>query len=72
MHRWFNSRCQLLNRPEDRLTELIHSLAVRHLCKGFADASAGQPQFDVVRVVDRRVLYTLVGNRPPWARRDQL
>ena len=48
----FNSRCQLLNRVKDGLTESIRSSSARPPCKGFTGFSAGQPQFDIVHSVD--------------------
>ena len=64
---------QFLNRLEDGLTELICLSPVYPPVKGFADASAGQPQFDIVRFGDHRVLYTLANNRPtPTGRKHTL
>ena len=39
--RWFNSPRQLLNRPEERSTELVRLSSIHSPIEGFADASAG-------------------------------
>jgi len=46
------------------LTKLIRSPCIYPLIKGFADVGTGQPQFDVVRFFDHRLLRTLTINRP--------
>ena len=55
-HRRFDSRRQFLNRLEDGLAELVPPLSAYPQIKGFTDVSAGQPQFDIARFFDHRVL----------------
>ena len=40
-HRWLNSRSQLLNRLEHRLTELVHLSSVHPPVEGSTDFSTG-------------------------------
>ena len=40
-HRWPNSPCQPLNRPEDGQTGLVRLFSVHPRIKGFADVGAG-------------------------------
>ena len=49
--------------PTYRLIELIRSPCIYPLIKGFADVGAGQPQFDVARFFDHRVLCALADGR---------
>ena len=59
----------MLDSREDRLSGLIHSFSVYSPVKGLTNISAGQPQLDVARFVDRRVLYKLASNQPTWVGR---
>ena len=57
-HRWLNSRCQLVDRLVHGLIEVIHLLSVHPPVKGGADVGTGQPELDIIRLVEHRILYT--------------
>jgi len=59
IHRWYDTHRQFLDRLEDGLTELTPLSSVHPPGKGFADVSAGQSWFDIVRFGDHRVLHSL-------------
>ena len=56
IRRWIDSRRQLPNRLEHRLTEPIHSSSAHPSVEGFAYIGASQPEVDVVGFVNHRVL----------------
>jgi len=53
-----NLRCQLLDPFEHGAVEVVQLLPLQSPVEDFADFSAGQSKFDVIHLVDHRVLVT--------------
>ena len=53
---WFSSRRQLLDCFAHGAIEVVQPLPVQSPVERSADISAGQPKFDVINLVDHRVL----------------
>jgi hypothetical protein len=51
-----NSRRQLFDRLAHRVAELVHALSFHSSTEGEADVGAHLPKFDVIRLIDHRVL----------------
>jgi len=58
MHRWSGSRCQLPNRLARGSAELVQLPSAHPTVKGSTYIGAGEPEFDVVPLVDHGVLAT--------------
>ena len=56
MHRQCNLRPQLVNYLQHRAVELVQLLPIQSSVKGDANVGAGQPKFDVIDLVDNRIL----------------
>ena len=60
-HRQFNSRCQLFNRLGYWPTQRIHFSALHLRFERPTYTGTGQPQFNIIKPVDHRVLCTSAG-----------
>jgi len=58
----FHSHCQLLDRLEDWLTELIHFSLLHSPVEGYACVGASQSEADAVHLVDHHDLYTALAS----------
>jgi len=56
MHRWSDSRCQLLNRLARGSAEVIQLPSAHPTIKGSTHVRAGEAEFDIVPFVDHGVL----------------
>jgi len=55
-HCWYNSRRQLLDCLAHGAVEVVQPLPIQSSVQGGTDFSAGQPKFDVIHLVNHRVL----------------
>jgi hypothetical protein len=53
---WYNSQRQLLDRLAHRVVEIIQLLPFQSPAESGTDLGAGQPEFDVIHLVDQIVL----------------
>ena len=56
MHRWCSSHRQLHDCLAHGVAEVVQLLPAQSPIEGGADVSAGQPKFDIVDLVDHRIL----------------
>jgi len=58
-HRWpMDSRRQLPDCFQHRVAEVAQRLPLQSPVQGGTDVGAGQPEFDVISLVDNRILHT--------------
>ena len=56
LHRWFNSRRQLIYRITHGLAEVVQFLPVHSPIKSSTDIGTGQPELDIILFIDHCVL----------------
>ena len=74
MHCWCNSRRKLVDGLNHRAVEIVQTLPLQSPVEGGTNTSAGQPELDVIHLIDHRVLgachlatvrHTGLGETPP-------